>query len=169
MHAALAVRANHHVTRDGRLLTKPSAAARRLVTLLVPSAARILAALALVTLLFPALDGRLHLTPTSAYKTSWEGRGMAETAAGHDQSVDLLMCSPDGESRGLLARAGDLLPLDPTGHLLKGSFAAATAVRPWGLRYLRVPRPRAGKHEGPTSDTTGGDQKPGSSEETKKD
>lgn len=94
---------------------------------------------------------------------------MTETVLSTEGDVDLLLCSPDGESRGLLARAGDLLPLDPAGHLLAGSFAPATAWRPWGLRYLRVPRPRAGKHEGPTSDTTGGDQKPGSSEETRRD
>jgi hypothetical protein len=94
---------------------------------------------------------------------------MTDVALGHEDGVDLLVCSPDGESRGLLARAGDLLPLDPAGHLLSGSFAAATAWRPWGLRYLRVPRPRAGKHEGPTSDTSGGDQQPGSSEEINQD
>jgi hypothetical protein len=94
---------------------------------------------------------------------------VTETTLSSDGEVDLLICSPDGESRGLLARAGDLFPLDPSGHLLTGSFAAATAWRPWGLRYLRVPRPRCGKHEGPTSSTTGGDQQPGTSEETKAD
>ncbi len=84
--------------------------------------------------------------------------------------TDLLRCSPDGEPRGLLARAGDLFPLDPTNHLLIGSFALATALRPWGLRWLRVPRPRSGKHEGPTSVTTGGDgQGPSTAEDTQKD
>jgi hypothetical protein len=94
---------------------------------------------------------------------------MTEIAMNSGDGVDLLVCSPDGESRGLLARVGDLLPLDPSGHLLSGSFAPATAWRPWGLRYLRVPQPRAGKHEGPTSDTSGTDQKPGTSEEVSPD
>ena len=94
---------------------------------------------------------------------------MTEITSSKSSDVDLLICSPDGESRGLVARAGDLFPLDPSGHLLTGSSAAATAWRPWGLRYLRVPQPRAGKHEGPTSATTGGYQRPGSSEETKGD
>ena len=72
-------------------------------------------------------------------------------------SPDLLTHSPDGESRGRLMRVGDLFPLDPTGHLRSGSYERASAVRPWGLRFLRVPLPRAGKHEGPTARTSGGD------------
>jgi hypothetical protein len=94
---------------------------------------------------------------------------MTEITAPSAGEVDLLSCSPDGESRALLARVGDLFPLDPSGHLLTGSFAAATSLRPWGLRYLRVPRPRCGKHEGPTSSTSGGDSKPGTSEEPSSD
>lgn len=86
------------------------------------------------------------------------------------EDLDLLICSPDGQSRGVLARAGDLFPLDPADHLLTGSFEQATAMRPWGLRWLHVPRPRAGKHEGPTSTTTGGDgQGPGTAEDTQAD
>lgn len=94
---------------------------------------------------------------------------MAEQVLGPVDTVDLLLCSPDGESRGLLARVGDLLPMDPVGHLLTGSYALGTVRRPWGLRYLRVPQPRAGKHEGPTAQTTGGDTKPGTTEEIHQD
>jgi hypothetical protein len=91
------------------------------------------------------------------------------------QPVDLLTHSPDGESRGLIFRAGDLFPLDPTQHLMTGTFDAATEVRPWGLRYLSGPRPclptGKGKHEGPTNDTSGGtpDGQGPSKEETKRD
>ena len=67
------------------------------------------------------------------------------------------MHSPDGESRALLVRVGDLFPLDPTGHLRSGSYERASDLRPWGLRFLRASLPRAGKHEGPTSSTSGGD------------
>lgn len=70
-------------------------------------------------------------------------------------AIDLLHCSPDGEHRGRLARVGDLFPLDPTGHLLTGSFAEPSEVRPWGLRFARPARPRAGAHEGGTNETTG--------------
>jgi hypothetical protein len=100
-----------------------------------------------------------------------KGKDNANSMTGdHDLRVDLLTCSPDGESRGLLARAGDLFPLDPTGHLLTGSSEQATASRPWGLRWLRVPAPRSGKHEGPTSVTTGGDgQGPATAEDTQRD
>lgn len=94
---------------------------------------------------------------------------VTESVLSESGNAGLLTCSPDGESRGLLARAGDLFPLDPSGHLLTGSFAQRTAWRPWGLRYLRVPQPRAGKHEGPTSWTSGGDNQPGTSEEMNKD
>jgi hypothetical protein len=94
---------------------------------------------------------------------------MTETRLSSYGDVDLLICSPDGESRGLIVRVGDLFPLDPSGHLLTGSFAEASLLRPWGLRYLRVPQPRCGKHEGATSSTSGGDNQPGTSEETRAD
>lgn len=87
----------------------------------------------------------------------------------------LLTHSPDGESRGLIFRAGDLFPLDPTQHLMAGTFDAATAARPWGLRYLSGPRPclptGKGKHEGATNDTSGGtpDGSSPPKEETKRD
>lgn len=74
--------------------------------------------------------------------------------------LNLLTHSPDGESRGLLARAGDLFPLDPREHLRSGGInTPASAVRPWGMRYLRVPPIDAGKHESTTSEytTSGGD------------
>lgn len=70
------------------------------------------------------------------------------TSLGLDQ-LDLLVRSPDGEPRGLLARAGDLFPLDPREHLRSGGInERASDVRPWGLGMLRVPQPQAGKHEG---------------------
>jgi hypothetical protein len=96
---------------------------------------------------------------------------MADMVTGHhDGGVDLVTCSPDGESRGLLARAGDLFPMNPAGHVLAASSALPTPWRPWGLRWLRVPRPRAGKHEGPTSVTTGGDgQGPDTAEDLQAD
>jgi hypothetical protein len=68
--------------------------------------------------------------------------------------LELVTHSPDGESRGLLFRVGDIFPLDPFGHLRKAEGEPASEARPWGLRYLRVPQPRAGKHEGPTSDVS---------------
>ncbi|GLY81818.1 hypothetical protein [Actinoallomurus iriomotensis] len=67
---------------------------------------------------------------------------------------DLLTRSPDGESRGLPFRAGDLFPLSPREHLLQARGEAASGVRPWGLRYLRPLTPRAGKHEGASSVTS---------------
>jgi hypothetical protein len=78
--------------------------------------------------------------------------------------VDLLLCSPDGESRGLLARTGDIFPLDPSRDLCSagsGGWDGLPSTRPWGLRFLRVPQPRAGKHEGTAQATTappGGDR-----------
>lgn len=79
--------------------------------------------------------------------------------------VDLMLCSPDGESRGLLARTGDIFPLDPFGDLCSGGSGGGqegiSSARPWGLRFLRVPQPRAGKHEGTAQATTappGGDR-----------
>ncbi|MDF5753634.1 hypothetical protein [Spongiactinospora sp. TRM90649] len=67
----------------------------------------------------------------------------------------LLECSPDGESRGRIARIGDLFPLDPTGHRLEASDEPPSAVRPWGLRHVRRLVPRAGGHSGGTKETTG--------------
>lgn len=84
--------------------------------------------------------------------------------------LDLLTHSPDGESRGLLARVGDIFPLDPSGHILRASAEPPSSVRPWGMRFVRPIEPRAGKHEGPTNDTTGHpDGVPGTEEERKKD
>lgn len=89
--------------------------------------------------------------------------------------LDLVTHSPDGESRGLIFRAGDLFPLDPTQHLMIGSFEGASVARPWGLRYLSEPRPclptGKGKHEGGTNDTSGGttDGSGPQKEETKSD
>ncbi|MDL4775316.1 hypothetical protein [Actinomadura xylanilytica] len=68
---------------------------------------------------------------------------------------DLVTRSPDGESRGLMARVGDLFPLNPIGNVLSRTDASASPARPWGLRFLSVPQPRAGKHEGGTNETSG--------------
>jgi hypothetical protein len=80
--------------------------------------------------------------------------------------VDLLLCSPDGEPRGVLARAGDIFPLSPSGDLgadISGDGPEGLSPsRPWGLRFLRVAQPRAGKHVGTPEATTeppGGDTK----------
>lgn len=92
-----------------------------------------------------------------------------------NETFDLVTHSPDGESRGLIFRNGDLFPLDPTSHLLTGTFDHATAARPWGLRFLSEPRPclptGKGKHEGGTNETSGGtpDGKGPSKEETRRD
>lgn len=63
--------------------------------------------------------------------------------------------SPDGEPRGLVARVGDIFPLDPSGQRLLASGEAPSTVRPWGLRFARPAQPRAGKHEGGTRETSG--------------
>lgn len=76
--------------------------------------------------------------------------------------VDLLLCSPDGESRGLLARAGDIFPLDPSRDLCGGGDVSPSSARPWGLRFLQVPQPRAGRHEGTGQATTGSSNGDGS-------
>lgn len=68
---------------------------------------------------------------------------------------DSLTCSPDGETRGKIARVGDLFPLDPNGHYFSASPQAPTAIRPWGLRFARPAPMRAGKHEGGTKETSG--------------
>jgi hypothetical protein len=55
----------------------------------------------------------------------------------------------------MLARAGDLFPLNPAGHLLLGRPERGTLARPWGLRHLTVPR--ASKHgSGKTNETSEG-------------
>jgi hypothetical protein len=72
-----------------------------------------------------------------------------------EDAAEQVTCSPDGESRGLLFRVGDLFPLNPIGNVLSRTDASASAARPWGLRFLSVPQPRAGKHEGGTNETTG--------------
>lgn len=69
---------------------------------------------------------------------------------------DLLTHSPDGESRAKLYRVGDIYPMDPSAHQRSHIDEPATAVRPWGMRYLRVPPLNAGKHEGSTAETTTG-------------
>jgi hypothetical protein len=73
------------------------------------------------------------------------------------ESVQLwiLEHSPDGESRGQIARVGDVFPLDPSGHRVLASGEAPSSVRPWGLRFARRTQPRAGGHEGGTKETTG--------------
>ena len=70
--------------------------------------------------------------------------------------VDLVTCSPDGESRGLTFRVGDVFPLLPFRRLCSASASPASAARPWGLRFLTVPAIRAGKHEGGTKPTSNG-------------
>ena len=69
---------------------------------------------------------------------------------------DLLTHSPDGESRAKLYRTGDIYPMDPSVHQRSRIGEPATAARPWGMRFLRVPPLNAGKHEGGTSETTTG-------------
>lgn len=71
-------------------------------------------------------------------------------------AFDLLTHSPDGESRAKLYRVGDIFPMDPSAHQRSRIDESATTSRPWGMRFLRVPPPSAGKHEGNTSDTTTG-------------
>ncbi|TDC63769.1 hypothetical protein ACN3XK_56825 [Actinomadura welshii] len=69
--------------------------------------------------------------------------------------LDPVTHSPDGESRGLAFRVGDIFPMDPGVDLASQMGAPATEARPWGLRFLVLPR--AGKHDKGTSDyTTGG-------------
>jgi hypothetical protein len=64
-------------------------------------------------------------------------------------------CSPDGEPRGLLFRAGDLFPMSPVGNLLVPPSDKPSGARPWGLRFSRPAPIRAGRHEGGTNETTG--------------
>ncbi|QFG22796.1 hypothetical protein [Actinomadura sp. WMMB 499] len=80
---------------------------------------------------------------------------MTTQADERPHALDLVTHSPDGESRGLAFRVGDIFPMDPGLDMASKMDAAATRARPWGLRFLV--RPRAGKHEKGTSDyTTGG-------------
>lgn len=65
----------------------------------------------------------------------------------HETELDLIVCSPDGESRAELFRVGDIFPMDPIGHILMAPGTPATEARPWGLRFRQIPQPRAGKHE----------------------
>lgn len=86
----------------------------------------------------------------------------ATRKAGHMTTIstaplDLLTQSPDGESRGILFRTGDIFPMDPRADQRTAIDETASDARPWGLRYLRVPQIRAGKHESSTGKhTTGG-------------
>lgn len=52
---------------------------------------------------------------------------------------DLVTHSPDGESRGLIYRGGDLFPMSPTKHILSAVDTPASEARPWGLRFLVAP------------------------------
>ncbi len=72
----------------------------------------------------------------------------------YEEDLDLIVCSPDGESRAELFRVGDVFPMDPIGHILMAPGTSATEARPWGLRFRTVPQPRAGKHEGGTSEVS---------------
>ncbi|NGO71457.1 hypothetical protein [Streptomyces boncukensis] len=86
-------------------------------------------------------------------------------------AVDLVLHSPDGESRGMFHRTGDHFPLNPIRHILSSIDEQPTAARPWGLRYLAIPRPTAGRHEGGSSETSEGspDGSGPQDEETKPD
>ncbi|WP_131735977.1 putative ATP-grasp-modified RiPP [Actinomadura roseirufa] len=111
--------------------------------------------------------------------------------------TNALLCSPDGESRGLIARVGDMFPLDPMPAVQANSGAppSTTGVRPWGLQFVRPPRVRnlgpdepviydpvrqltvevatgrpVFKHSGGTKETTGNpDGQKAAPEETTKD
>lgn len=113
------------------------------------------------------------------------------------ERIDALTHSPDGESRGLLVRVGDVFPLDPTPavHAAASAAPSRAATRPWGLRFARVPKARradedrmvvydpvrqlavdgatnrpAFKHKGGTKETTGyPDRKRPGPEETTRD
>ncbi|MGW5686485.1 hypothetical protein [Nonomuraea sp. NPDC003754] len=68
--------------------------------------------------------------------------------------LDLITHSPDGESRGLIFRVGDVFPMLPTRHLLSAPATPASDARPWGLRFLVLPPITAGAHEGQTRPTS---------------
>lgn len=78
---------------------------------------------------------------------------------------DALDASPDGEPRALLARVGDVFPLDSLDEVIAASDEPASLTRPWGLRYTRHASPRAGRHEGATQETTGSGQSDGNQPE----
>lgn len=72
---------------------------------------------------------------------------------------DLTTHSPDGESHGLMFRAGDIFPMDPRPHQRLRIDEPASQARPWGLRFLRVPvKPTAKRKSGTSEFTTGGGQ-----------
>lgn len=76
-----------------------------------------------------------------------------------DDPLDLVTHSPDGESRGVMFRVGDIFPMDPRPHQRLKIDDPASMARPWGLRYAQVVQPwaGAGKHESDTKKhTTGG-------------
>jgi hypothetical protein len=78
------------------------------------------------------------------------------TSSGQLSDFDILTHSPHGEPRALLFRVGDIFPMDPAPHHRSRIDEPATAARPFGMRFLRVPSPRAGAHESGTSDFTAG-------------
>jgi hypothetical protein len=73
---------------------------------------------------------------------------------GDQSTLDLITHSPDGQSRGLLFRAGDFFPMSPSNHILSAPDTPASGARPWGLRHLVVPPITASKHEGGSNETS---------------
>lgn len=76
------------------------------------------------------------------------------TTCSAGDGLEFITCSPDGESRGLTFRVGDVFPLLPFRRLCSASASPASASRPWGLRFLVVPPITAGRHEGGTKPTS---------------
>src|SRR5690606_23805540 len=89
----------------------------------------------------PATGTRRRVTVTARSSPTTGRKRMSETTE-HD--LDLITHSPDGESRGADFRAGDIIPMDPRPHQRLSITEPATEARPWGLRFLRAPRPTAG-------------------------
>jgi hypothetical protein len=85
---------------------------------------------------------------------SWEGDQLTIHTVAAPGTFDQVTHSLDGESRGLMHRVGDVFAMVPIGDLLSAPDTPASQARPWGLRFLRVPEPRAGKHEGGTNDVS---------------
>ena len=79
---------------------------------------------------------------------------MSLTAVRSPGGDGLITGSPDGESRGVMFRVGDIFPLNPIRHVLSALDTPASAARPWGLRFLVAPRFSAGRHEGNTRPTS---------------